>query len=83
MMSWLRFLKDELRLAVAPDWSGGVYHNRPTPAIFTRQDPRCRVVEIKQRAKAQELRREGVVMRAAVSSAWEHDERAFRFLRRA
>lgn len=79
LCAWLR---DEKRLLSELTFGDGVYHDRPTPAIFTRADPACRRMEIRQRVEANRLRREGVGLRVPVSSAWVHDERAFRFVRR-
>lgn len=50
-------------------------------AFTTRGDARCRRLVIRQRRMGVMLRRRGVHPIAAISAAWAHDERAFRFAR--
>lgn len=84
MIAFVRWAAEEWRLMLTPEWGGGAYDNRPTPEVFTRQDPRCQAVELRQREVAEQLKGAGVLApRARISTGWEHDERAFRFLRRA
>lgn len=84
LQPFIGWFLEERRLADLATWSDGAYDNRPTPDVFTRRDPRCRAVEIRQRVVAQQLRLEGVAgPRVPISAGWEHDERAFRFVRRS
>jgi hypothetical protein len=101
--SFLGWLLEEKRLLLAPNWSAGVYHNRPTvqsvaqTRIFTpecaqadvppvepctRADPACRKVELRQRLVRQMLHDRGIGgPRVPISAGWQHDERAFKFVR--
>jgi hypothetical protein len=79
----LAWALEEWRLMRAPSWDAGVYDGCPAPGPCTRLDPRCRRLELKQRRMRQQLRRTGVERpRVPIAAFWEHDERAFRFVRR-
>lgn len=80
---FIGWLLEERRLAIAESFGAGVYHNRPTPDVFTRRHPDCRAVELRQRVKAQEMRNEGKYPKAPISAGWAHDSRAYWFQRTA